>query len=64
MTLENPYERDGKWFFYDEMGCEYGPYKSQQKAARELKSYCRWLDKGPTRWQRFWWPIIYWRGRA
>jgi hypothetical protein len=36
----NPYERDGKWWFYDETGCEYGPYRDEATASLELKHYC------------------------
>lgn len=53
----NPYTRNGKWFFYDETGDEYGPFPSERKATRELLRYCHYLNYGPTLWQRIFWPI-------
>lgn len=78
-TSQNPYPRvcrlmryNGleqdvqRWFFYDETGDEHGPYRTRRCAERELARYCRWLDSGPTRWQKIWWPVKrfardYWR---
>lgn len=56
---KNPYEENGKWWFYDETGDVHGPYRSEARANRNLTAYCCWLDKGPTRWQRIWWPAVY-----
>lgn len=53
----NPYIRNGKWYFYDEIADEYGPYRSLKAANRGLTAYCYWLNNGPTRWQRIWWPV-------
>jgi len=53
----NPYERFGAWYFHDELGDEYGPFKTEAKAEKELKAYAKWLEHGPTLWQRVWWPI-------
>lgn len=39
-TPANPYERDGNWWFYDEAGCENGPYGDEATAALELERYC------------------------
>lgn len=49
----NPYSRMDQWYFYDETGDEYGPFRSERKATRELAKYLYWLDNGPTPWQRF-----------
>ena len=59
----NPYQKptDGQWYWHDETGDEYGPYRRQRKAEKGLAEYIYWLDYGPTRWQRFWWPIRYYR---
>lgn len=60
-SLANPYrlaQDDGtyRWYFRDETGDPYGPYPSEARAKKELEAYCRFLDHGPTRWQRIWWP--------
>lgn len=71
----NPYRKpDGSWWFHDETGDEYGPFKTDAKAAKGLLKYCIWLDKGPSRWQMIWWPtkrflkalwndIAFWRAK-
>lgn len=54
-------KNDGLWYFSDETWSEeYGPYKTREKAQKSLDKYVYWLDHGPTRWQKFWWPIIRW----
>lgn len=45
------------WFFVDETGDEYGPYRSERSARKHLKRYCHWLTNGPTWWQAKWWPL-------
>lgn len=47
------------WFFYDETGDSMGPYKTQRQAQKAMDDYGYFLNHGPTRWQRFWWPIRY-----
>lgn len=58
ITRRNGLEQDyTKWFFFDETGDEHGPYNSLRRATRELMKHCYWLEHGPTRWQRIWWPV-------
>lgn len=41
---KNPYEKDGKWFFYDETGDEHGPYDSMHLANANMYLHAHWLD--------------------
>ena len=38
--LDNPYEKDGKWWWYDETQLDYGPYDTEEEALLVLKEYC------------------------
>lgn len=53
---DQPYERNGSWWFNDGVD-EFGPYITQVRAEKDIKRYCYYLDHGPTKWQKFWWPI-------
>jgi hypothetical protein len=63
MYIDNlePYysEFHNGWFFYDETGESMGPYSSLEIATKNMDAYGYWLNYGPTRWQRIWWPIRY-----
>lgn len=48
------------WKWFDETGCDCEKlYASQEAALRDCLSYVRWLNHGPTLWQRVWWPLRY-----
>ncbi len=48
--MEQPYERDGKWFHTDEIICdEFGPFDTKAEAKESLDDFCFWLDHGLTR---------------
>jgi len=34
------FERDGKWYFLNEIEDEYGPYDSEDEARETFKRYC------------------------
>ena len=36
---DHVYERDGKWYWFDETFDEYGPYDTQQKAYLDMIIY-------------------------
>ena len=59
--MANPYVRNGMYYFYDETMDEHGPFKSIDKAYKELRNYNYWLEHGPTLWQRVWWSFRYYR---
>jgi hypothetical protein len=46
----NPYEREGKWWFYDEADSEHGPYDDRVTACVELHKYVDTYlhEKGPS----------------
>lgn len=47
--MNNPYERDGLWFFFDKSGCETGPYTTKGEAERSLQIYVQtYLDDHAT----------------
>jgi len=39
--LQNPYQRDNKWYFYDESDFEHGPFEDKLAAQTALEIYCR-----------------------
>ncbi len=39
--MVNPYERDNKWFWYDEGYYEYGPYDTEEEAFIDYSYYVR-----------------------
>jgi hypothetical protein len=48
------------WRWYDETGCmQNRTYPTQMDALRDLMRYVRYLERGPTLWQRVWWPVRY-----
>lgn len=48
------------WKWKDEDGCPCDKtFKSQNDALTDLMRYIRWLDHGPTIWQKLWWPVRY-----
>lgn len=55
----NPFEWNGKWFWYDETGDRSKPYPSQRAALTDLLRYMKYLEEGPTLWQSIWWPLRY-----
>jgi hypothetical protein len=46
--MVNPYEKDGKWYFYDETQDEHGPYPTEEKAYAEFTLYGIYLNEGPN----------------
>jgi len=46
MKEEDPvFERNGKWFFWDETWAhEHGPFLTEKQARAEMKLYVNWLD--------------------
>lgn len=40
----NPYFKDGQWYWYDEAYCEVGPYDTKEGAEKSLNGYCKWLN--------------------
>ena len=42
----NPYEEDGKWWFYDETEEAHGPYETEEYAKRQLDAYVKLLSDG------------------
>lgn len=44
--MNNPYERDGRWYFYDEVEDEQGPFPTEEKAKQEFRLYMVYLDSG------------------
>lgn len=37
--MDNPYQREGKWYFFDETEQEHGPYETKKQAEWELDWY-------------------------
>lgn len=56
---ENPFRMGDNWYWLDETGAWSKPHKSQRAALTDLLRYMKWLEEGPTLWQRSWWPIRY-----
>lgn len=52
---QNPFQHAGLWYFYDETGDTSKPYPSQRAALRALLGYMKYLEDGPTLWQRMRW---------
>jgi len=42
----NPYQRDGKWYWYDESEEEYGPYVTEDEATYIFLQYMEILELG------------------
>uniref|UniRef100_A0A6M3LSL7 Uncharacterized protein n=1 Tax=viral metagenome TaxID=1070528 RepID=A0A6M3LSL7_9ZZZZ len=42
--MDNPFFKDGKWFWYDEAGDLSKPYDTKKEAAKALSDYASWLD--------------------
>lgn len=41
----NPYLRNGKWYWYDEAYEDTGPYDTKGEAEISLFKYCMWLNR-------------------
>lgn len=44
-AVQNPYEDNGKWYWYDETTLPYGPYETKEQAQCELQKYVDYLLK-------------------
>lgn len=44
--MENPYFRDGGWYWFAEDESEEGPFETREEALMELNIYCKWALEG------------------
>jgi hypothetical protein len=42
------------WYYYDEDGVWYGPYRSEMDALQRLLKHCATRNGMPNAWERFW----------
>jgi len=40
----NPFEKDGKWYWWDEAGDQNGPYDSEEEASKKMHEYAAYLN--------------------
>lgn len=49
---ESVMQKSDGWYWYDETGDEHGPYNTRELVEKQIKDYCKYLENGPTLWQR------------
>ena len=48
MSEDPVFQRDGKWYFYEETWAySQSPYDSEEEANEQCILYAKWLDLGP-----------------
>lgn len=57
----NPFMFAGKWYWWDENGTYSKAYDTHSGALRDMLAYTRWMEDGPTLWERFWYGVTMWR---
>lgn len=41
---DNPYQRDGRWYWHDETYYESEAFDTKEEAERQLDAYVRWAN--------------------